>query len=142
MSDPLVAGKSDVVLPIYKKASKLIILGNVSLPYAFPVFGKYGEIAAEYIISYKDGDNVTIPLRNGYEISTAFAIYGPSRIDPKTAFAPRAISFSYDYDCEHYVINRFDIVTDKEKEIKRLTVRTLAEKYCLLIYAVTAEELP
>ena len=122
------------------RCRRMIVLGNVSLPYGFPSYGAYGEPVAVYEINYTDGTAQTVLLRNGYEVTTAFCILGPSRIDPRAAKAPRAMSFSYDYDSEQYCVNRMDIQIDPDKTVASLTLRTLSEKYSLLLYALTVEE--
>jgi len=140
LSMPLIGTKEGVTVTVGARCRRMIVLGNVSLPYGFPSYGAYGEPVAVYEINYTDGTAQTVLLRNGYEVTTAFCILGPSRIDPRAAKAPRAMSFSYDYDSEQYCVNRMDIQIDPDKTVASLTLRTLSEKYSLLLYALTVEE--
>jgi len=135
----VVCGGSKVTIPVNETGKQLWVVGNSSMPYGYPVYGAYGAPVGEYIIRYADGTEDTFPLRNGYEITTAHGIFGPSRLNPVAANAPRALTFEYDRDCESYTINMMSLPL-QEKEVESLTLQVSGEKFALLFYAVTLEK--
>lgn len=116
------------------------IIGCVSMPKGFPIGGEYGEEAARIEVTYDDGEKTVTPLRNGQEITTATAWYGPSRIDPRAANAPRILRYVIDPDGdrEQYVINRYRLPL-AGKKIASLAVRGVGEGYFTLLYGITLE---
>ena len=135
----VVDGENPFELDIGRKTEKLYVIGAVSLPYGFPIDGKYGETAAILSLKYEDGSFSDIPLRNGKELTTATAWLGPSRINPVASNAPRAIHFVWDMDGEHYIANALPIKADGVKKLLSMSVRLENENYNLLIYGVTVE---
>ena len=108
-----------------------------SMPKGYPIDGVFGEKMGEITVTYEDGEAEVIPLRNGYEITTTCAWYGPSRINPVASEAPRAIKFINDMDREHFVANLYSLKVNSSKKVKKITLRVTAEGYDLLVYGVT-----
>ena len=130
-----------LTIPVNKSVSELFVVGNVSLPWGYPIYGEYGEAAAMYELKYADGTVQTVELRNGQELTTVLAIAGPSRINPVAANAETALHFHYDKNWEHYSINLFRIKTDAGKQLSELRVRVTNPEYTLLFYGVTVRML-
>ena len=124
-------------LRIGRTTEKLYIVGAVSLPFGFPIDGKFGETAATLILEYADGTVTEHPIRNGKELTTATAWLGPSRINPVASGAPRAIHFVWNMDTEHYIANLLPITADGTKKLEKVGVRLENENYNMLIYGVT-----
>lgn len=139
-SQPLVV-EDALTIPVNKSVSELFVVGNVSLPWGYPIYGEYGEAAAMYELKYADGTVQTVELRNGQELTTVLAIAGPSRINPVAANAETALHFHYDKNWEHYSINLFRIKTDAGKQLSELRVRVTNPEYTLLFYGVTVRML-
>lgn len=129
-------GKS-ISIPVNAAAKSIYIFGNTSLAKGWPVGGEYGEPVGGYSIIYADGTVQKRYLRNGEDITTATGVFGPSRIDPIAANAPRALKFSYDYDREQYFINLLKIETESDSPITEIRVWTTGDDYCLLLYGIT-----
>jgi hypothetical protein len=107
------------------------------MPKGYPIDGKHGEVVGEIITEYCDGSRDITQLRNGYEITTTCAWYGPSRINPVASESPRAVKFINDMDREHYVANLYSLSVDSSKKTEKITLRVTAEGYNLLIYGIT-----
>lgn len=135
LEKPLVINKK-AEIDINSVADKLYFIGNVSMPDAYPVTGELGDLVGRYIVEYKDGSKDIIELKNGEEITTAFMLYGPSRINPVCANAERVLEFSYDYDHEQYIVNCMRVKTDCNKEIDKVIVE-VNDDYNLLLYGIT-----
>lgn len=130
----------ELSMPICTNGTELHIIGNVSMPKGWPVHGAYGELAAEYVVAYTDGTEEVFQMRNGYEITTATAQYGPSRIDPRSAMCPRALYWHYDLDWEHYIANHCVLPIDSAKTVESLTLRDAGNDYHVLFYGVTIKK--
>lgn len=120
------------------EAETLTILGCVSVSKGYPLFGEYGEPAAEVVVEYTDGSRDTFMLRNGKEITTAFSSLGSSRIDPICENASRFAVFHYDKNFENYIINRLDCKLSERKTAARVIFRSLSNGYDILVYGVLA----
>ncbi len=138
-TEPVVVA-GEVTVPVGLQGRALHIIGNVSMPKGWPTHGAFGEVAAEYVITYTDGTTEVHPMRNGYEITTATAQYGPSRINPRAANCPRVLYWHYDYDWEHYIANHCMLPLDPAKTVDALTLRDAGNGYCVLVYGVTVEK--
>lgn len=135
---PFVAdGEESFKLNLDACADKVYVIGAVSLPHGFPIGGAFGETAATLSLTYEDGETVTVPLRNGKELTTATSWFGPSRINPVASGAPRAIRFIWNMDGEHYIANLLPIEADKSRRLTQVTVKVENNAYNLLIYGVT-----
>lgn len=138
LSQPIVLNSSiEMKVPLDADAKALFVIGNVSMPKGFPIDGAYGEVAAVYEVTYEDGRVESHEMRNGQEITTACAWFGPSRINPRASKAPRALQFIHDMDREHYIVNRYRLPLTGEAV--SLTIRVVAEGYDLLTYGITEE---
>ncbi len=115
------------------KSDALILLGCVSLPKGYPLGGEYGESVAELTVFYADGETEQFLLRNGKEITTAHATFGPSRINPVAENAERFAEFSYEVNHENYVINSLRLPF-KGKNFVKAVLRSLDNGYNLLVY--------
>lgn len=135
---PYTVNREPLTLTVEDTFTALWVVGNVSLPYGYPVSGEYGAPAAEYVLQYADGTEETVPVRNGLELTTAFTVLGPSRIDPVAAHAPRALSFRYDKDREAYIANLFRIPT-RPQPLRTVTLRVSDPQYSVLLYGITGE---
>ena len=68
----------------------------------YPQAGAFGELAAEYVISYGDGSKESIALRNGIEIADYRMFFGLSWIDPIATDTERVISYKAAYGTKMY----------------------------------------
>ena len=133
----VVIPEKDFELKIDATTDKIHLVGMTSMPKGYPIDGVFGEKMGEIIVTYEDGTETVTSLRNGYEITTACAWYGPSRINPVASEAPRAIKFINDMDREHFVANLYSLPADSAKKVEKITLRVTAEGYNLLLYGVT-----
>ena len=133
----VIVPEKDFELKIDAVTDKIRLIGMTGMPKGYPIDGVFGEKMGEIIVSYEDGTEAVTSLRNGYEITTACAWYGPSRINPVASEAPRAIKFINDMDREHFVANLYSLPTDSAKKIEKITLRVTEEGYNLLLYGVT-----
>ena len=106
----LISADSPVRAELPGDAKALTLIGLTSLEGAYPLGNiAYGATMAELKITYADGSCNILPLRNGMEITTAFALNGSSRIDPIAKNTLRYATFGYDKNFEVYVANRLDL---------------------------------
>ncbi|MBQ8408904.1 MAG: hypothetical protein IJY39_08580 [Clostridia bacterium] len=133
----IIKENSNFDVEINASTDKIHLIGMTSMPKGYPIDGGFGEEMGEIVVSYADGSSDTVKLRNGYEITTACAWYGPSRINPVASEAPRAIKFINDMDREHFVANLYSLAVDNSKKIQKITLHVFGEGYNLLIYGVT-----
>ncbi len=129
-------GKS-VTIPVGQTARAVYFFGNVSLPKGWPISGEYGEEIGGYTIRYADGTSTKRILKNGEDITTVTGVFGPSRIDPRAANAPRVLSFSHDYDREQYHINLLKVETKSDAPITEINIWVTAPDYYLLTYGIS-----
>jgi len=135
----VIASGKKITVPIGKAASNIYFIGNVSMPKGYPTGGEYGEEAGAYTVVYTDGTRQTTALRNGADLTTAAAFYGPSRIDPAAENARRILKYTYDLNWEHYVVNLFRLPADKIKTIERIEIEGRGDGYYLLLYGLTVQ---
>ena len=128
-----------ITIPVEQSAKAVYFFGNVSLPKGWPISGEYGEPIGGYTIRYADGTSTKRYLRNGEDITTVTGVFGPSRIDPRAANAPRVLSFSYDYDREQYHINLLKVPTESDQPITEIRIWVTGADYCLLTYGISLE---
>lgn len=129
--------RDEEVVEVNANVSKLLFIGNVSMPYGYPAYGTHGEVAAEYVLEYEDGTTKVIELRNGIELTTALGSVGPSRIDPVAPGVSPAIKYSYDLNWEHFIANLFETCADAQRKLARVRIRVLNENYALALYGLT-----
>ena len=137
---PLVVAKDCALdIAVGDSADTLHLIGMTSLAYGYPTDGAYGDEAIRLNVRYTDGTEDTHIFRNGFEITTACSWYGPSRINPVAANAPRALYFINDPDRERFVANRLALCVCKDKKIASLHFEALTEQYNLLLYGITLQ---
>lgn len=134
----LIDDKDSVTFEGSAKTNKLSVFGLTSIKKGYPLKGEYGEDVADLIITFDDGTEKIHTLKNGVDVTTAFALRSSSRIDPRCENAPRIARFGYDKNFEDYVLNKLDINLDKTSEIKNITVKSKNNGYALLIYGILA----
>ena len=115
--------------------TKISIVGMISVKYGYPLSGEYGEEGAKLTVHYKDKSTVKHVLKNGIDFSLAYTSIGSSRINPVCENAIRFAELSYDKNFEEYIINKLDIDVEK-KEIEKITISPLNDKYKILIYGI------
>ena len=135
----IVAENAALDIAVGDSAHTVHIVGMTSLAYGHPTDGRYGEEAARLVVRYTDGTEDIHIFRNGFEITTACAWYGPSRINPVAANAPRALYFINDPDRERFIANRIALPLQAQKTVDTLHFEITAEKYNLLIYGITLQ---
>ena len=133
----VIVPERELEVKIDSSSDKIHLIGMTSMPKGYPIDGVFGEKIGEITVTYEGGEAEVIPLRNGYEITTTCAWYGPSRINPVASEAPRAIKFINDMDREHFVANLYSVAVDPLKKVGKITLRVTSEGYNLLLYGVT-----
>ena len=128
-----------IKIPVGKKAKTIYVVGNVAMPWGYPLYGEHGEVGANYIVHYTDGSYKLIEMRNGIEITTALGQQGPSRIMPIAAGVELAACFSYDLNWEHYIINLYKLEVDSQKEISHFEIKSCNPECTLLLYGLTTQ---
>ena len=118
-----------------RTVDRLTLVGLTSPRKGYPIGGGLGEEVATVRIYTKSGVTERV-LRNGREVSTAYATLASSRIDPVADLAPRYAEFSYDQNFEKYVINRLDIDLDAPVRVDRVEIESRGNGYQLLMYGV------
>jgi hypothetical protein len=96
----------------------VILLGGTDIVSGYPLSGAYGEKVAELKVKFASGKESCYPLRNGIEITTAFATYRSSRIDPRASGAERFMEFSYNGSFERYVMNKTVFEFDTAEKVE------------------------
>ena len=129
-----------ISLDIPKDSKSICIFGNASMPKGFPVGGTFGEKVYTLTVCYDDNSSEDIIMRNGQEVTTASACFGPSRINPVASNAPRAIHFINDLGGEYYVINMFKTNIKENKKPTRMILHSANEGYSVLLYGISVEK--
>lgn len=130
----------ELVIPIGHKCTGLHMLGHVTLPGGFPLQGKAGETAATYTVHYASGAREQIPLRYGYEITSAQLIQDATRVIPIASGAPCALVYAKDPSRERYQVLVYRLSLKKSGAVVdrvQLTLQPGAPS--LLLFAVNAE---
>ena len=127
----------EAVLEVGRQVALVFFWGHVTFPDGYPVQGDYGDPIARYIFEYAGGFREEHELRNGVDFATANMIYGPSRIDPRTAAAPRVIQLRLDPDWEVYQINSKTIPANTGHKLERIIMALVDPKYTPLLYGIT-----
>ena len=135
---PLVIDDGDSVeLSCNATSEKITVTGMVSLTKGYPLSGKYGEEVAGITLCFKDGSEQKVILGNGTDITTVFELYRSSKINPVAENSRKVATFGYDKNFERYVLNSFDIVTDKNVPVEKVLIESKNNGYALLIYGVS-----
>ena len=117
----------------------LNIIGNVTLSKGYPTDGAMGDVWGEYVLEYDDSSCVTVPLRNGIELTTTWGSFGSSRIDPQGSGVTRAFTLTHDLNWEIYHTNLLRLRVDSRKLLRQITCTVTAPDTTLLLYGITAE---
>ena len=133
----LIDSSSDIKIHVDGSGEALYFLGNVCIPWGYPLYGEHGTTDAFYKICYSDGSFQIIPLRNGIELTTALGQHGPSRIRPVAPGVDLAIEYHYDLNWENYIVNIFKCSVDRGKKIHHIDIHVCNENCILLLYAIT-----
>lgn len=124
-----------VNIPLNAQANQAVIVGHVCLNGGSPLPGSaVGETIARYVMTYADGTEQEVPLRNARELSTVFGLHLSSRIDPRAACAPRAMKIFYDRNWEIYVLNTFTLPLNQAVSLRVELVKPGSD---LLLYGIT-----
>lgn len=118
-----------------KTTDIVTVIGCVSAPYGYPVYGEYGEEAVKLIVECEDSSESFI-LKNGMELTTVHTTLSSSRINPVAQNATEFARFSYEKNHENYIINRADFKLSSEKKIKKVIFQNINENYQILVYGV------
>ncbi len=137
---PFVITENELNIAVEKNISRLLVFGNVSMPKGYPIYRAYGEKIAQYVVEYTDSSKEVHTLLNGADVTTATLLHGSSRINPVAENAKRVVEFSYDGNFEQYLVNLYEIKTNKEKCVKSIKIKALDNSYNLLLYGISAEE--
>ncbi len=119
----------------------LSLIGCVSAPKGYPIWGEYGEEAAILTVEYTDGTEEQVPLRNGIELTTVFTTCGSSRITPRGERVTPFAYFSYDKRIENFIINRLNLPLASKKTLKRTVLRDCGAGYHLLFYGIYTKKI-
>ena len=114
---------------------KITLIGATGLNKGYPLSGGFGEVAATVTV-YFEGGMQTFDIRNGREMTAAYASLGSSRINPVADGVSRFAEFSYDKNLEQYIINRLELKLDGEKKVKRVEITASESGYMVLVYGV------
>lgn len=137
-AQPLVLD-AELTIPVEQAVQALWMLGCTSMPQGWPIAGAWGEPVLECTLEYADGTAEAVTLCNGSDFTTATALYGPSRIDPRAANSPRALYLEHDSDWERYVVNLRRLPADPARVLRRLVLRPSAGGWLPLLYGITAQ---
>lgn len=117
-------------------ARSITLYGLCSLKKGYPLQGEYGEEAAFVELRFADGACQTVPLCNGVEITTAFALYQSSRINPVAERARRAALFGYEKNFEQYVMNALTVELENASGLRQIRLRSSGCGYDVLLYGI------
>ena len=124
-----------LVYSCQRTIEKITLIGLTGFNRGYPIGGNLGEEVAVVQI-YTEGGVIEYVLRNGREVTTAFATIASSRIDPRADRAPRMAEFSYDQNFEKYVINAMEIELEHAARVERVEIESLGNGYQLLMYGI------
>lgn len=127
---------ADVTVGCDIRTQKITLCGLCSLKKGYPLSGEYGETAAFIELTFEDGAHQAIPLRNGIEITTAFALYQSSRINPVAERARRAALFGYEKNFEQYVMNALTVDMENASALRQIRLRSSGCGYDVLMYGI------
>ena len=119
-------------------ARRLYFLGQTTFFDGYPVRGHLGEVAARYVLHYRDGSSQAIDLRNGYEMASASLIARTSRIDPVAANVRRACVLHLDEDWEVYQIGCLEVNANPEQVIDVIEFTRVSDDFQPLLYGISA----
>ena len=118
------------------KTDSIKIVGAVSMPYAYPLAGDYGEPVVQTVVCFKNGEKKVFTLKNGVDITTVLTTLGSSRINPVAENAKPFAKFSYEKNRENYQINLLSLDLEAVREVEEIKLTCVAENYDILIYGI------
>ena len=119
------------------RVSEIHLFGMTCFTEAYPVFGAAGDLVLDFCLKYTDGSQKIVPLRNGYEFSSASLLHGSSLYDPRAIFSPPVYRFVWDEDWEHYQICHYCYSLPMPQDILLLRFQLQNNKYRPLLYGIT-----
>jgi hypothetical protein len=84
------------------EADRLHVLGNVTVPDGYPLQGTVGQTVGRYVIRYGDGEQQTLPLRWGIELTRSNRLSVATRLNPVAVATLPAIQYAKDPIREDY----------------------------------------
>lgn len=138
LSTPLVVGDGiSLTFTADFSTECLTLVGMTTLAKGYPLGGAYGEAVATVTLSYEDGSERTVTLKNGEDVTTVFGLNFSSRINPVAENACRLATFGYDKNFEYYVLNGLPIATNSTASLRQVTVISANNGYDLLLYGIS-----
>ncbi len=160
----------EVRLPIGKAASEIFFLGQVcfngltkkpadgpaELPFltelgaqaefppplkAYPFAGEFGEVVAEYVIEYEDGQKEVVKLQNGIHFADYRTFFSFSFIEPVATDTKQAVLYKGDFGAKKYQLRLFAYRPARVSErISSIDFRLDGAGYMPLLVAVTLKQ--
>jgi hypothetical protein len=107
----------------------------------YPQAGPFGQLAAEYVVRFKDGSNETIPLRNGMELADYRMFFGLSFIDPVATETERVLSWKSDFGTKMYQMRLLSWrPRNQSRPIDSIEFHLKNAAYVPLLAAITVQE--
>jgi Glycosyl hydrolases family 2, TIM barrel domain/Glycosyl hydrolases family 2/Glycosyl hydrolases family 2, sugar binding domain len=108
---------------------------------AYPYAGGFGELIAEYVISYEDGESESVPLRNGIHFADYRLFLSLSIIDSVATDTERALVYKADYGTKKYQLRLFSYRPMKpHKKITYIDFVLKNPDYIPALAAITIKE--
>lgn len=118
------------------ETASLTVVGAVSISLGYPISGKYGEKAADVVVSFADGTEQILPIRNGIELTTVYTSLGSSKIDPVAENTEAFAYFGYEKNFENYILNKLVLNLAHKGKIDKVTFVSADNGYDMLIYGI------
>jgi hypothetical protein len=111
-------------------------------PYrGYPQAGAFGELAAEYIVSFDDGSKESVPLRNGIELADYRMFFGLSFIDPVATDTARVLAWKGDFGTKMYQMRLFSWrPPEPHPRIESIEFHLKDPAYVPMLAAITVQE--
>ena len=120
-------------------ADALELIGLSCLHKGYPLGGDYGEAVASVTVTFADGTEQTVMLRNGEDVTTVFGLNLSSCIEPWAENSPRLAVFGYNKNFERYILNVRRLPLPQGSAVRRVTVVSADNGYDLLVYGIIGE---
>ncbi len=135
---PMVINDNDrIEIDCSVTGENLSIIGMVGVRKGYPLWGGYGEEVAEMTVCYHDGTSDSITFKNGVDVTTIFRLNGSSKINPIAENSKRFAIFGYEKNFEHYILNKREVLVNKDKRIEKIVFSGKNNGYDLLVYGIT-----
>jgi hypothetical protein len=157
-----------VRIPVGKAASEMEFLGHVcfnalhakpdaswpELPFlaelgkefpapykAYPYAGDFGELVAEYVITYDDGSTESVPLMNGIHFADYRLFFSLSMIDAVATDTERALAYKGDFGAKQYQLRLFSYrPKSPKKRIAYIDFNLKNSDYVPILAGITLKE--